>query len=234
MRLVERFKASPALVVASLALLVALTGTSVAAVQQLPRNSVGAQQVKKNAITTKKIRNGTLLRADFRRGQLPRGLRGLRGAAGPAGQRGPSDVRQIADGTATAWSAAFATQRSLSLPVGSWLVTATLGVDSNGTAGTTQTCTCRLAVGGTVVDEVELVLGGNATVNEKAAITLQGGRAITAAGSAELQCQSTGAGSVANPSITAIQVATLTNAYALNQLAVGPEGAAQAAPSPLL
>jgi hypothetical protein len=210
MRFIERFKASPALVVASLALLVSLTGTSVAAVQQvLPRNSVGAKHVKKNAITTKKIRNGTLLRADFKRGQLPRGVRG---PAGPAGQRGPSDVRQIADGATTAWSSTFATQRSLSLPVGSWLVTATLGVDSNGTAGTTQTCTCRLAVGGTVIDQVELVLGGNATVNEKAAITLQGGRAITAAGNAELQCQSTGAGSVFNQSITAIQVAALTNA----------------------
>jgi hypothetical protein len=210
MRFIERFKASPALVVASLALLVAMTGTSVAAVQQvLPRNSVGAKHVKKNAITTKKIRNGTLLRADFKRGQLPRGLRG---PAGPAGQRGPSDVRQIADGATTAWSSTFATQRTLSLPVGSWLVTATLGVDSNGAAGTTQTCTCRLSVGGTVVDQVELVLGGNATVNEKAAITLQGGRAITAAGNADLQCQSTGAGSVLNPSITALQVATLTSA----------------------
>jgi hypothetical protein len=210
MRFIERFKTSPALVVASLALLVSLTGTSVAAVQQvLPRNSVGTKQVKKNAITTKKIKNGTLVRADFKRGQLPRGVRG---PAGPAGQRGPSDVRQIADGATTAWNPTFATQRSLSLPVGSWLVTATLGVDSNGTAGTTQTCTCRLSVGGTVVDQVELVLGGNATVNEKAAITLQGGRAITAAGNADLQCQSTGAGSVLNPSITALQVANLTNA----------------------
>jgi hypothetical protein len=215
MRLVQRLKASPALVVASLALLVSLTGTSVAAVEQiLPRNSVGTKHVKKNAITTKKVRNGTLLRADFKRGQLPRGPRGFRGAtgpAGPAGARGPSDVRQVGDGAAAAWTATFATQRSLSLPTGSWLVTATLGVDSNAAAGT-QTCTCRLSVGGTVVDQVELVLGANAGVNEKAAITLQGGRALTAAGSADLQCQSTGAGSVLNPSLTAIQVATLTNA----------------------
>lgn len=210
MRFIERFKASPALVVASIALLVALTGTSVAAVQQvLPRNSVGAKHVKKNAITTKKIRNGTLLRADFKRGQLPRGVRG---PAGPAGQRGPSDVRQIADGTATAWSATFATQRSLSLPVGSWLVSATLAADSNAAAGTTQTCQCRLSVGGTVVDQVELTLGGSTESSERAAITLQGGRTLAAAGTADLQCQSTGTGSVLHPSITAIQVATLTSA----------------------
>jgi len=217
MRFIERFKASPALVVASLALLVSLTGTSVAAVQQvLPRNSVGAKHVKKNAITAKhvkraaittnEVRNRSLTRADFRRGTL------LRGPAGPGGQRGPSDVRQILNGATTAWSGNFATQRSLSLPAGSWLVTATLGVDSQGAAGTTQTCTCRLAVGGAVVDQVDLTLGANSTVNEKAAITLQGGRAITAASSTELQCQSTGAGRVTHASLHAIQVANLTTA----------------------
>jgi hypothetical protein len=208
MRFIERFKASPALVVASLALLVSLTGTSVAAVQQvLPRNSVGAKHLKKNAITTKKIRNGTLLRADFKRGQLPRGVRG---PAGPAGERGPSDARHVPDGATTAWSGTFASQRSLSLPIGSWLVTATLVADSNGLAGTTQSCQCRLSIGGTVVDQTEVVLGGATEAAEKAAITLEGGRAITAAGNAELQCQSTGTGSVVNPSITAIQVANLT------------------------
>jgi hypothetical protein len=205
MRLVERFKASPAMVVASVALLISLTGTSVAAVQQvLPRNSVGTKQLKKNAITTKKVRNGTLVRADFRRGTL------LRGPAGPAGQRGPSDVRQILNGGTTAWSGSFATQRSLSLPAGTWLVTATLGVDSQGAAGTMQTCTCRLAVGGAVVDQVDLTLGANGTVNERAALTLQGGRAITASGPAELQCQSTGAGRVTHASLSAIQVANLS------------------------
>jgi len=48
--------------------------------------------------------------------------------------------------------------------------------------------------------------------SERAAITLQGGRTLAAAGTADLQCQSTGAGSVLHPSITAIQVATLTSA----------------------
>jgi hypothetical protein len=220
MRLVQRFKASPAMVVASLALLVSLTGTSVAAVQQvLPRNSVGAKHVKKNAIgakhvkraaiTSNEVRNRTLTRADFRRGAF---LRGSRGPAGPAGQRGPSDVRQVLNGATTAWSGNFATQRSLSLPGGAWLVTATLGVDSQGAAGTTQTCTCRLAIGGAVVDQVDLTLGANSSVNERAAITLQGGRSIGTASSAELQCQSTGAGRVTHASLHAILVANLTTA----------------------
>jgi hypothetical protein len=92
--LVRRFKASPALVVACIALLISLTGTSVAAVSQLGRNTVGTPQLKNNAVTTKKVKNGTLVRADFKRGTLlrgaagPRGLTGAAGAAGAAGAKG--------------------------------------------------------------------------------------------------------------------------------------------------
>jgi hypothetical protein len=86
---------SPALVVAGIALLVALGGTSVAAVSQVPRASVGTPQLKNNAVTGAKIagstvtsadvRNGSLLRADFRRGQLPAGPVGAQGPQGPPG-----------------------------------------------------------------------------------------------------------------------------------------------------
>ena len=48
---------SPALVVASVALLIALGGTSYAAFR-LPRNSVGTTQLKRNSVTTSKIKNG--------------------------------------------------------------------------------------------------------------------------------------------------------------------------------
>ncbi|MEX2612730.1 MAG: hypothetical protein WD380_04065 [Gaiellaceae bacterium] len=81
---------SPAIVIASLALLVALTGTSVAAISQIPRNSVGSAQLKANSVTNAKlasnsvrsaeVRNGSLLRADFGPGQIP---------AGPVGPQGP-------------------------------------------------------------------------------------------------------------------------------------------------
>jgi hypothetical protein len=63
-------------VTASLALFVALSGISWAAVA-LPRNSVGTKQLKKNAVTgpkikgnavtSAKVRNGSLLAADFMR-----------------------------------------------------------------------------------------------------------------------------------------------------------------------
>jgi hypothetical protein len=89
---------SPAMVVACLALTVALGGTSVAAVSQLARNSVGPRQLQTGAVTNPKIRNNavnsskvaprSLLRSDFAPGQLPAGPIGPQGPAGPAGPAG--------------------------------------------------------------------------------------------------------------------------------------------------
>ncbi|MEP7223955.1 MAG: hypothetical protein ABI783_03225 [Actinomycetota bacterium] len=79
------------MVVASLALLVALTGTSVAAVSQLvPRNSVGTPQLKKDAVTSAKVKNNSLLSADFKLGQIPAGPAGPSGPTGAAGAAGPA------------------------------------------------------------------------------------------------------------------------------------------------
>ena len=101
---------SPAMVVACIALLVSLGGTSFAAATQLARNSVGTPQlkngavtapkiknnavtspkIKNNAITSTKVRNRSLLRVDFAPGQLPAGPTGPQGPAGPAGAAGPA------------------------------------------------------------------------------------------------------------------------------------------------
>lgn len=99
---------SPALIVACMALLVSLGGTSFAAATQLARNSVGTAQLKNNAVTNAKIRNNavnsskvanrSLLRVDFAPGQLPagpigpQGPAGATGSAGPAGPAGPAGV----------------------------------------------------------------------------------------------------------------------------------------------
>src|SRR3990170_3443530 len=101
-----RRQPSPAMIVACLALLASLGGTSIAAVSQLvPRNSVGTAQlrdgavtntkVRSNAITSAKVQNRSLLRGDFAPGQLPAGPTGPQGpagAAGPAGPAGPAGV----------------------------------------------------------------------------------------------------------------------------------------------
>lgn len=108
------------MVVACLALLVALGGTSVAAVSQLGRNTVGTAQIRNNAVTAPKIANnavvaskirdnavvrrkiannavttaqvqpGSLLATDFAEGQIPQGPAGPAGPAGAAGPAGPA------------------------------------------------------------------------------------------------------------------------------------------------
>ncbi len=210
MRLVRTFKASPALVVASLALLVSLTGTSVAAVSQLGRNTVGTPQLKNNAVNSKKVKNGTLLRADFKSGQIPRGPQGIEGPEGP---RGPSNLVVAQELMfPVAWSStAYATHRSLNLPAGSWLVTATLALDSDDT-DPVSIARCLLLVGGTMVDGADVMLGQNDMAGARMPMTLQGGHTLAAPGAAELQCRGfVGPGVVLDPSITALQVATLTN-----------------------
>ena len=83
-----RRRPTPAMVVACTALLVALVGTSIAAVSALPARSVGTAQLKNNAVTASKVKNGSLVRADFRSGQLPAGPKGPSGPSGPAGPAG--------------------------------------------------------------------------------------------------------------------------------------------------
>lgn len=83
-RVTDRF--TYANVVATLALFIALGGTSYAAIK-LPRNSVGSTQIRPSAVTTSKIRNRTIKLEDLSlaaRSSL-RGKVGPQGAAGPAG-----------------------------------------------------------------------------------------------------------------------------------------------------
>ena len=110
---------SPAMVVACLALLVALSGTGIAAATQVARNSVGTPQLKDSAVTNAKIRNNavnsskvaarSLLRSDFAPGQLPAGPIGPQGPAGPQGATGPA-------GPAGVIGAVTVRQASVSVP----------------------------------------------------------------------------------------------------------------------
>ncbi len=74
-------------VMSTLAVMIALGGTSYAAIT-LPKNSVGERQLRKDAVTTAKVRNGTLLKNDFKPGQIVDGAAGPQGNAGPPGPKG--------------------------------------------------------------------------------------------------------------------------------------------------
>ena len=88
---------SPATVLAGIALLVALGGTSYAAIV-LPANSVGTPQLKAGAVTSIKVKDRTLLARDFAAGQIPAGPAGPTGAPGAAGPAGPAGPAGAAAG----------------------------------------------------------------------------------------------------------------------------------------
>jgi hypothetical protein len=61
----SRFRPSPALVVSTIALIVALGGTSYAAFS-VPANSVGTKEIKNGAVTTKKLARGAVVSTALR------------------------------------------------------------------------------------------------------------------------------------------------------------------------
>jgi hypothetical protein len=81
MKTIKKFRLSPAMVVACLALALTMGGTAYAAVKLAP-----------NSVTSREVKNRSLLAVDFKAGQLPRGPRGFQGDTGPAGPAGPAGV----------------------------------------------------------------------------------------------------------------------------------------------
>jgi len=86
------------IILSSTALVIAVFGSTPvgeAALNALPRNSVGPLQLKANAVTSTKVKNGSLLRADFRAGQIPAGPAGPTGPAGAQGAPGTSGLQTV-------------------------------------------------------------------------------------------------------------------------------------------
>lgn len=82
----QRWRPSPSMTVAFVALFIAGAGSATAA------RLITGKQIKNSSITSTDVRNGSLLRRDFRSGQLPRGPQGLPGASGRAGRDGFGQV----------------------------------------------------------------------------------------------------------------------------------------------
>jgi hypothetical protein len=83
----SRRRPSPALVVAIVALVVALTGTATAASVLVVRHS---SQLANGVVTGQKIKKRTITADRFASGVLVRGPQGAQGAQGPAGPEGPA------------------------------------------------------------------------------------------------------------------------------------------------
>jgi hypothetical protein len=138
-------------VTATMALVVALGGTSYAAIK-LPANSV----------TSKTVKDRSLLSKDFKAGQLPAGKAGPAGPAGPQGAVGPQGFTGPPGVTAAVYKATESgltattsdlTVDSIALPGGgNWVVTAKF-IANNATA-VESILNCRLTIGDVVKDSL--------------------------------------------------------------------------------
>jgi hypothetical protein len=91
----RRPRLSYANVVATMALFVALGGSSYAAVE-LSKGQVKKKHLAANSVVSQKVKDGSLLGRDFKAGELPAGEQGPagpQGLAGAPGQRGPAGPR---------------------------------------------------------------------------------------------------------------------------------------------
>ncbi len=83
-RLLRGRRPSPALIISSLALVVATGGTSYAAVmitgKDIKNNTVSSKDVRNNTLKSKDVKNNSLRAKDFRRSDLPTGPQGPAGA----------------------------------------------------------------------------------------------------------------------------------------------------------
>ena len=212
----RRFRASPALLVGSLALLIALGGTAFATVAAtLPTNSVGSPQVVNSSLRRVDIQPGVrgprgkrgLVGATGATGDAgPAGPAGAAGAAGAAGPIGPSDAFARFVNGPVAIPAALTTLANLAIPTaGKYVLFAKVyGV---GTAAGTGQVTCRLIAG---ADFDQSRLWANTTQPNPLALNVV--HEYAAAGSADLQCNYATTAATANYiKMSAIKVANLTN-----------------------
>ncbi len=190
-------------VTATLALVIALGGTSYAAIK-LPRNSVSSVQVK----------DRSLLKKDFRTGQLPAGKKGATGAQGPAGPAGSaggsSAIVNRSEGIdALVPGNGDQAVQTISLPAGSWAVTAKF-VAENGTAVEGGRLSCTLTLGGAAVDSLGptgIDFDPGASSN-----TLTGAGTLGGAGAATVVCNTANtvaAGSYRAKSMTAVSASSV-------------------------
>ena len=90
-----RHRPSPAMIVATLALFVAMGGTGYA-VSKLPKGSVGPAQIRKNAVRSQHIKPGSITTAKLAQSTIS-ALRAGVSSAAPAGAQGPVTVATSPD-----------------------------------------------------------------------------------------------------------------------------------------
>ena len=220
---------SPAMVVACIALLVALGGTSIAAVTQLvPRNSVGPAQLRNGAVTNPKLRNNAVTSTKVASNAVVAAKIASNAVTGPKIAGNAVTGAKVADGSLAAADLAsgvipppsnafgrfvngpvpvpdaLAQVASLSIPnAGNYVITAKAVVEGAGTV------TCRLEAG-TDTDESAANVAGNNSPLTISNLVLHN---FTAAGTVAYRCIRAALlpTDISQIKIAAISVQNLTN-----------------------
>lgn len=166
-----RRRVTPSLVISVIALFVALSGASYAAIK-LPINAVGTAQIKKDAVTSAKVKDGSLLAGDFKAGQLPAGAKGETGAKGDTGQRGPSDayVTVVTSDPVVFGSRWVVMATTPMLPAGSYIVTGLVNLARGGISGQLVQVSCKVEEDAPSV--INMGLGSKSQLSLSSTITL--------------------------------------------------------------
>jgi len=214
-RLVKRL--SPSMVVACIALVVALAGTSVAAISALPRGSVTTTAIHNGAVTTSKLANKAVTLAKLAASARipgprgPKGDPGTKGDPGPTGPTGPSDAYLDTNKPAVTLPVTTDVRvATVRVPdAGSYVVwgKATLHADPAHTNLTESLC--RLGTGSASDEATDISLayvapGAYQTLNTTYAGTFSGATSVN------LYCVVNGTSDVRDVRLVAIKVGTLT------------------------
>jgi hypothetical protein len=164
------------MVVAFIALCVGITGGAYAAAtidgSDIVNGSITKKDLKKNSVNSKKVKNKTLKAKDFAPGQLAEGVQGIPGLRGEKGDKGdkgdtgdtgpigPSTGYGASTPAGLAWTGAFQTVQSLTLPAGSYILNGKVHANNGNAAN--AIVDCDLTVDGTALDDGDdLVRLGN-------------------------------------------------------------------------
>jgi hypothetical protein len=224
-------RGSYANVVATLALVVALGGTSYAAAQittaQIKNGTIRTADLHGNAVKSGKVKNGSLKALDFAAGELPagpQGPQGPQGDPGPQGPQGPSGSDAIPRIAFAPMAGAFATTNTAyvtipaltvnaSVPVGGGRLLATFSGETV-CSGPTGYCTLRILVDGVEMNPVvgtdfafDSTDNGNETVGSWEAHSIQRYTELLGAGPHTISVQ---VASTINPTTFRVDDALLT------------------------
>jgi hypothetical protein len=213
---------SPGLVVASIALIAATSGSAIAASvitgAQIKDGSIGVKDLSKQAVAKLHGARGKTGPRGAAGAQGPAGIAGAAGAQGPAGAQGlqgakgdpgPSDVFSFVHDDAISLPNT-SSPLSASLAPGSYTIIAKLWFDND--SNFTSRATCTLTAGSDT-DTIQLGTSSNSASDDAAAGTLTVVHAFAEAGAVTLGC-SAGSGPPAtlnNVKITAIRVGRVVN-----------------------